>query len=249
MLNTEAKKVENLKQYTELVGMPRQPNTPVDRDVALNTDKKYEWVMQRTPRHLSVTQFPSMTWESDDIKECSVYHVADEVWKSHLYNIRCAMNSLKNCPPFIVWVDYDFFYIKDDPDTVKVSTEKIELTTGKGKDKEARKKTRSFHYWRNNGRSIALLPAVQAFRFVNDEFIKRHGITLKCEKLPFVHLDREVRYLEMDPQLFFTQEPWANLEIKYFKTPDRMTAMAIQQKKKERCAGDPDDQGIVTIYN
>ena len=100
MLDPETKKVENLKQYSELVEKPR-----VDRDTAWNTDKKYEWVMQRTPRHLSVAQFPSMAWESDDIKECSVYNVADEVWKSHLYNIRCAMKSLKNCPPFIIYMD------------------------------------------------------------------------------------------------------------------------------------------------
>ena len=249
MIDPETKKVENLKQYSELVGMPRQPSQPVDRDTAWNTDKKYEWVMQRTPRHLSVTQFSSMTWESDDIKECSVYNVADEVWKSHLYNIRCAMKSLKNCPPFIIWIDYDFFLIKDDPETMNVSTEKIDFTTEKAKDEEPKKKTRSFYYWRNNGRAIALSPAVQGFRFVNDEFIKRHGITLKCEHLPFVHLDRKVRYLEMDPQLFFTQEPWANLEVEYFKTANRMTAMAIKQKKKERYAGDPDDQGIVTISN
>ena len=58
----------------------------------------------------------------------------------------------------------------------------------------------------------------------------------------FVHLDREVKPLEMEPKLFFTQEPWANLEIEYFKIPNRMTAMAFQQKKKERCAGNPADQ-------
>ena len=243
MLDPETKKVENLKQYSELVEKPR-----VDRDTAWNTDKKYEWVMQRTPRHLSVAQFPSMAWESDDIKECSAYNVADEVWKSHLYNIRCAMKGLKNCPPFIIFIIIIFFMIKNDPDTMKVSTEKIDFTTSEVKDEEPKKKTRSFHYWRNNGRSIALSPAVQGFRFVDDACIKRHGITLKCEYLPFVKLDRKVRYLEMDPQLFFTQEPWANLEVEYFKTANRMTAMAIQQKKKEKCSGDPDDQGII-IYN
>ena len=88
---------------------------------------------------------------------------------------------------------------------VKISTEKFELMTGTGKDEEATKKTRSFHYWRNNGRVIAISPSLHAFWFVNDKFIKRHGITLKCAKLPFVHLDREVSYLEMCPQLFFTK--------------------------------------------
>ena len=250
MSDTEDKKVQNLLQYSlSVLGSKRSPTTPIDRDVVLNTDRKYEWVMQQTPRHLQITQFPSITWESDDIKECSAYHVADEVLKSHIYNIRCAMKSLFNPSPFIIWVDYDFFSIKDDPNTIKVSTEKMELTTGQAEDEEGRKKTRSFHYWRNQGRSIALSPAIQAFRFINDEFLIRHGITLKCEKLPFVRVDREVRYLEMDPKLFFTEEPWSTLEVAYFKTPNRMTAMAIKQKKRERCAGDPDDQGILTIDN
>ena len=137
--------------------------------------------------------------------------------------------------------------IKEDPDTIKVSTEKIDFTASEFKDEEPKKKTRSFHYWRNNGRSIALSPAVQGFRFVDDACIKRHCITMKCDYLPFVHLDRKVRYLEMDPELFFTQEPWANLEVEYFKTANRMTAMAIKQKKKEKCSSDHDDQGIL-IY-
>ena len=113
MSDTEDKKVQNLLQYSlSVLGSKRSPTTPVDRD------RKYEWVMQQTPRHLQITQFPSITWESDDIKECSAYHVADEVLKSHIYNIRCAMKSLSNPSPFIIWVDYDFFSIKDDPNTI-----------------------------------------------------------------------------------------------------------------------------------
>ena len=243
-----AKKVRNLQQYSKLAeGFEEE--FPVGRLVECGNEKwktEYQWVMVRTPRKLEGAKFPSLCWEADDIQESSVYAVADEVWKSHIYNIRCAMEgmrtyqtgsdgvpTMKSCSPrFIIWVDYDFFKIKNHPDTKKEVTEKREL--GNKDPQEARKKTRLFHYWTHKHLSLALSPAIQGFRFERDEFVIRHGITLKVGHLPFVHPDRAVKYLEMNSELFFDEEPWASLELKYFHTPNRMTTEDIKKEKKEK---------------
>ena len=247
-LDLREQKARNMKEYAEWAEH-FEKELPVGRLAKLGEvqDKKpqYQWVMVRTPEKLGVAKFPSLVWEGDDTQESSAYAVADEVWKSHIYNVRCAMEgmrtyqtgadgipTMKNCSPkFIIWVDYDFFRIKDHPDTKKEVTEKREL--GSTNPQTARKKTRMFHYWTHKHCCLALSPAIQGFRFENDDFIKRHGITLKIGRLPFVHLDREVKYLTMDSELFF-DEPWASEELRYFKTPNRMTTDDIKKAKKER---------------
>ena len=158
-LDLREQKVRNMKEYAEWAEH-FEKELPVGRLAKLGEvqDKKpqYQWVMVRTPEKLGVAKFPSLVWEGDDTQESSAYAVADEVWKSHIYNVRCAMEgmrtyqtgadgipTMKNCSPnFIIWVDYDFFRIKDHPDTKKEVTEKREL--GSTNPQTARKKTRMF---------------------------------------------------------------------------------------------------------
>ena len=182
----------------------------------------YRWVM----RIYESPKFPALCADSIDIQAESVWCVADECWKSHIWNIRCAVEAMEPKEKFIVWIDYDFFRMKKDPNTVKVAVEKFEPG-------EARQpKSRKYHYWKNGGYNLALSPAVQGFRFERDGFIKRHGLELKLGNLPFVHLNRSVRYVEMDASLFF-EEPWKTLELEYFKSPTRTMAEDVQKRKRE----------------
>ena len=185
--------------------------------------KPYKWVMRRywTPK------FPSMTLDSIDIQEESAFWVADDVWRSHIYNIRCALESMPVKERFILWIDYDFFVLKDHPDTVKVAVDKYELGD------EKRLKARKYHFWENHGVNLALSPAVQSFRFERDGFIQRHGLELKMGKFDFIPLDREVRYVEMNHSMMFDEEPFKSLEMEYFKKPTQMIAAEGQKRKRE----------------
>ena len=185
--------------------------------------KPYKWLMRRywTPR------FNSMTLDSSDIQEESAFWVADDVWKSHIYNIRCAIDSMPMKKRIICWIDYDFFKLKDHPDTEKVAVDKYELGD------EKRLKGRKYHYWENNGFNLALSPAVQSFRFEGDSFLQRHGLELKRGKFAFIPMDREVRYVQMNPTSYFDEEPFKSLEMDYFKNPSQMIAAEGQKRKRE----------------
>lgn len=229
----EVKKVTNLMNYLNIVDeIENIPNASQvsngelrypDSEYTGEPGSSYKWVM----RAYHSAKFPSMTEESIDIQDESVYWVAEEVFKSHLYNIRCAMEGMEIKEPMIVWVDFDFFKIKKHPDTEKVAVDKIDP------DDVQRVKTRQFHYMRNNGLNLALSPAVQAFRFERDQFVARHGLQLKLGKLPFTNLAREVRYLIMDTKWIFEEEPFKSLEMAYFKTSSRMMAEDAKKRKLE----------------
>ena len=243
----ETKKVTNLLSYMSIVkeiediptggsSWREDDVTPLEVDDEEPSRRPYRWVM----RIYESPKFPSLCADSIDIQAESVFCVADEVWKSHIYNIRCAVEAMEHKETFVVWIDYDFYRLKADPKTEKVAVDKFELGEGK------QLKTRKYHYWKNAGFNLALSPAVQGFRFEKDGFIKRHGLTLKTGNLPFVHLPRDVRYVEMDSSLFF-EEPWKTLELEYFKNPTRMMAEDVQKRKREeREANLPETWGNAT---
>jgi hypothetical protein len=81
----------------------------------------YRWVMKiyESPK------FPSLCADSIDVQADSICCVADEVWKSHIYNIRCAVEAMEHKEKFVVWVDYDFHHIKKDPKTQKVAVDSL----------------------------------------------------------------------------------------------------------------------------
>jgi hypothetical protein len=76
--------------------------------------------------------------------------VADEVWKSNIYNIRCTLEAMEHKEKFVVWIDYNFHHIKKDPKTQKVAVDKFEL----GEEKQL--KTRKYQYWKNAGFNSAV---------------------------------------------------------------------------------------------
>ena len=232
----EMKKVNNLMSYLSVV--KEIEDIPVASAATLSTHwseeeenwdeegkllkKPYNWVMRR----YWSAKFPSMCLDSIDLQEESIFTVADEVFKSHIFNVRCALEAMQEKQAFIVWIDYDFFRIKDHSETIKVSCDKYE--PGKGKQLKARK----YHYWKNQGISLALSPAVQGFRFERDGFIKRHGLELKTGNFNFVHLNRDVRYVEMNSARFF-DEPFKTMEIEYFLKPTQVVSTDIQKRRKE----------------
>ena len=82
-----------------------------------------------------------------------MFWVADEVWKSHIFNIRCAMEGMETKETMIVWIDYDYFKMKSHPETEKIAVDKIDPDDAK------RIKTRKYHFWKNQGYNLALSPA------------------------------------------------------------------------------------------
>ena len=186
----------------------------VDSDMEQEPPKPrpYRWIMKR-----NVTPFyPSLCWESDDIQEGSVYVVADTLFKSHLYNIRAAlacMTESQRPKKFIIWIDYDYFLLKEHPWTRKKRVDKMV---------DGKKSERTFSYWTIGDYSIAISPAMLGFRFTDHSFLIRHGIKLKEDSLPFVPYKR-VRYLELDTE--WTQNlshHWVSWEEEYLKAPERI---------------------------
>ena len=230
----DIKKVNNMLEYMTIVEEMESISTadnsirredavtPIEDEENEPSRGPYRWVM----RIFESPRFPSLCADSIDVHPDSVCAVADECWKSHIYNIRCAIEGMSSPQKFIVWLDYDFFRLKNDPNTKKVAVDKLEPGEGK------QLKTQKYHYWQNQGFNLALSPAVQSFRFERDGFLKRHGLELKIGNLPFVHLNRDVRYVEMDSSLFF-EEPWKTLELEYFRNPTRMMAEDVQKRKRE----------------
>lgn len=182
----------------------------------------YRWVMKT----FTSPKFPSLCSDSVDIEYESALDVADETWKSHIYNIRCAIHAMEPKQSFIVWIDYCFHRLKAHESTTKVQVDKYEP----GEEKQL--KTRKYHYWINQGYNLALSPAVQSFRFKGDDFLKRHGLEVKYANLPFVHLNRKVRFVETNKS-FFMEEPWKTLELEYFRNPTMMLDEDVQKRKRE----------------
>ena len=92
----ETKKVTNLLEYMSIV---KEMVTPLVVDEDEPSGRPYRWVMLR----YESPKFPSLCWDSIDIQEESIYSVADEVWKSHIYNIRYAVESMEHKERFVVW--------------------------------------------------------------------------------------------------------------------------------------------------
>ena len=101
----EMKKVTNLMSYLafvkELEDIPvasvvtpslyRSEEEEPSRDEEGKLLKKlYKWVMRR----YWSAKFPSMCLDSIDLQEESIYTVADEVFKSHIFNVRCALKAM-----------------------------------------------------------------------------------------------------------------------------------------------------------
>ena len=236
----DIKKVTNMMNYLEIVreieSVPnarsvsyQEPDCQESRNLDgtyTPPDMPYRWIM----RAYHSPKFPSMTMESIDIQEESVFWVADEVWKSHIFNIRCAMEGMENKEAMVVWVDYDYHKMKNHPETQKIAVDKIDPDDAK------RIKTRKYHYWKNNGFNLCLSPAVQAFRFERDTFIRRHGLELKIGNLPFTGLSRDVRYVQLDSKWIFEEEPFKSLEMSYFRNPSRMMGEDAKKRKMEEMA-------------
>ena len=230
------KKVTRMMSDLEIIQGTQYPVVPIAtmvdcprrdlRDQFGEPIKRYKWVMRR---HYP-SNFPSMALDSNDIQEESVYTVADEVWRSHIFNARLAMEATSLT--FIVWLDFDFFRIKDHPDTVKMSCEKLNLEEGKGV------KTRQYHYLQNGGVNLALSPSIQCLKFEQDEFIRRHGLALKTGRFSFAkEVDQEIRYIEMKAELCM-EEPFRTLEIEYFTTPTQLMVEESKKRKREEEARD-----------
>ena len=64
-----------------------------------------------------------MCLDGIDLQEESIYTVTDEVFKSHIFNVRFALEAMEEKQAFIVWIHYDFFRIKDHEETIKVACE------------------------------------------------------------------------------------------------------------------------------
>ena len=158
-----------------------------------------------------------------------MFWVADEVWKSHIFNIRCAMEGMETKETMIVWIDYDYFKMKSHPETEKIAVDKIDPDDAK------RIKTRKYHFWKNQGYNLALSPVIQAFRFERDTFIRRHGLELKLGNLPFTGLSRDVRYVQLNSKWILDEEPFKSLEMNYFRNPTRMMGEDAKKRKMEEC--------------
>ena len=135
----DIKKVNNMLEYMTIVeeiesistadnSIRREDAvTPIEDEENEPSRGPYRWVM----RIFESPRFPSLCADSIDVHPDSVCAVADECWKSHIYNIRCAIEGMSSPQKFIVWLDYDFFRLKNDPNTKKVAVDKLEPGEGK----------------------------------------------------------------------------------------------------------------------
>ena len=76
-------------------------------------------------KYFDDVKYPSMSIDSEDISEESIYRSVDELLKSHLYSSKTALPCMEH-DKLILWVDYDFFELKKIAE--KHSCERIEIS-------------------------------------------------------------------------------------------------------------------------
>ena len=162
---------------------------------------------------------PSLSLDSDDVTEESVYRVADELLKSHIYSAKTALPFMTH-KKLILWIDYDFFALKKIAQ--KVSCERVEMSD-EGINGE--KKTRKYHFHVVDNEAFALSPAFQAFVFVGDDGISKFGLSLKMKRFSFLQ-ERELRYLELET----IEEPFNSVDLEFF----RRSAMVSPDEYRKR---------------
>ena len=167
-------------------------------------------------------KYPSLSLDSDDITEESIYRAADELLKSHLYSAKTALPCMTH-KKLILWIDYDFFELKKIAQ--KFSCERVEISD-EGINGE--KKTRKYYYHVVNNEAFALSPAFQAFAFVGDQGISKFGISLKMRKFSFLP-ERELRYLELEA----TEEPFLSVDLEFFRKPAMVSPDEYRKRHRQ----------------
>ena len=100
-------------------------------------DKKVTKPYRTFMKFFDDMKHPSMTLDSDDITEESIYRAADELLKSHLYSAKTALPCMSH-KKLILWLDYDFFELKKIAQ--KFSCERVEISdNGIGGEKKTRR--------------------------------------------------------------------------------------------------------------
>ena len=116
---------------------------------------------------------PSLSSQTRAISEDSIYHLVDEVIKSHLYSLYTGLqHDEQNDLEFIIWIDADYFFIKNHPNMEKRSLDRFELNTA-GKEK-----TRKYSYFYLEGLCLALSPALQNLKFYQSPGLEYFGLRL-----------------------------------------------------------------------
>ena len=110
----------------------RQP--AVDWKCPTNMDKKVTKPYRMFMKYFDDVKYPSMSLDSDDITEESIYRSVDELLRSHLYSSKTALPCMGR-DKLILWLAYDFFELKKI--TEKLSCERIEISdNGLGGEKK-----------------------------------------------------------------------------------------------------------------
>ena len=131
---------------------------------------QYLWNMKHNPEQI----LPSLSLQTSAVSEESVYHLVDEVVKSHLYSLYTGLqHDPQNEVEFVVWIDFDYFSIKTHPKMEKRVLERYEL------DALGKEKTRKYSYFYLEGLSLALSPGLQSLKFNDDPGLEYFGLRLE----------------------------------------------------------------------
>ena len=174
-------------------------------------------------KYFDDVKYPSMSMDSEDISEESIYRSVDKLQKSHLYSSKTALPCM-DYDKLILWVDYDFFELKRIAE--KHSCERVEISED---GVSGEKKTRKFFYHVYGGDAFALSPAFQALAFVSDRGISKFGVSLKAKIFGFLP-ERELRYLELER----VEEPFLTVDLEFFRTPAMVSPDEYRKRLRQQ---------------
>ena len=174
-------------------------------------------------KYFNDVKYPSMSMDSEDISEESIYCSVDELLKSHLYSSKTVLPCMDH-DKLILWVDYDFFELKRIAE--KHSCERIELSED---GMSGEKKTRKFFYHVYDGDAFALSLAFQALAFVSNKGISKFGVSLKSKIFGFLP-KRELRYLELE----MIEEPFLSVDLEFFSKPAMVSPDEYRKRLRQQ---------------
>ena len=125
-----------------------------------------------------------------EVDDVSAYHVADQLFKSHLYTVLGAAWFLKR--DIIIWMDSPQERLMLHPEAKRGLTPRL--------SQDGVIKTRPFTYWTLHGDSFGLGMAMNRFRLLNGEIWEKMGLIYEEGRFPFGkdNTDVTVRYLKID---------------------------------------------------
>ena len=181
------------EEEVELVVDPKQLEK--NKEVR-STVPRYRWA------NVYDTCDGNMTLLTNDVSEFSIYEAGEKVLKSHVFSALGA--ALHEGCDIIVWIDWPL-------SLVQASCEK---RTANRVYWGSSIKSRKYDYLYLEGDCFGLSPAMQSFRFKDDQHLRTLGLKLQEARFSFTTdlWDEKVRYLQLD--LAEANERWTKARLK-----------------------------------